>query len=84
MLSDEDREQDSDRWSSYTAYGQEVWQILAQWMWNLRQELSQQWQPTLMRLTEFSPSQTKALPSANLSSAEPSDRAPRNGRVQRE
>ena len=35
--------------------GQETWQILSQWMWNLRQELSQQWQPTSMRLTEFSP-----------------------------
>ena len=55
VLSDEDREQDSDRWSSYTTYGQEIWQILSQWMWNLRQELSQQWQPTSMRLTEFAP-----------------------------
>lgn len=55
VLSDEDREQDADRWSSYTTHGQEVWQILSQWVWNLRQELSQQWQPTSMRLTEFSP-----------------------------
>jgi hypothetical protein len=55
VLADEDREQDSDRWSSYTTYGQETWQILAQWIWNLRQELSQQWQPTSMRLTEFAP-----------------------------
>ncbi len=55
VLSDEDREQDSDRWSSYTTCGQETWQILSQWMWNLRQELSQQWQPTSMRLTEFAP-----------------------------
>jgi hypothetical protein len=55
VLSDEDREQDADRWSSYTPHGQEVWQILSQWVWNLRQELSQQWQPTSMRLTEFSP-----------------------------
>src|SRR6266704_861021 len=54
VLADEDREQDSDRWSSYTTQGQEVWQILAQWMWNLRQGLSQRWQPTSMRLTEFS------------------------------
>ena len=36
VLSDEDREQDSDRWSSYTTHGQEVWQILAHWVWNLR------------------------------------------------
>ena len=55
VLADEDREQDSDRWSSYTPHGQEVWQILSQWVWNLRQDLSQQWQPTSMRLTEFSP-----------------------------
>jgi hypothetical protein len=55
VLSDEDREQDSDRWSSYTTSGQETWQILSQWIWNLRQELSQQWQPTSMRLTEFAP-----------------------------
>jgi hypothetical protein len=55
VLFDEDQEQDSDRWSSYTPFGQETWQILSQWMWNLRQELSQQWQPTSMRLTEFAP-----------------------------
>src|SRR2546429_6349527 len=40
-----------------------IWQILSQWMWNLRQELSQQWQPTSMRLTEFSPPRTESLPS---------------------
>ncbi len=55
VLADEDREQDSDRWSSYTPHGQEVWQILAQWVWNLRQELRKPRQPTSMRLTEFSP-----------------------------
>jgi hypothetical protein len=55
VLADEDREQDSDRWSSYTANGQETWQIIAQWIWNLRQELSHQWRPTSMRLTEFAP-----------------------------
>ena len=55
VLADEDREQDADRWSSYTPCGQEVWQILSQWVWNLRQEMSQQWQPTEMRLTSISP-----------------------------
>ena len=55
VLADEDREQDSDRWSSYTPCGQEIWQILSQWMWNLRQELRKPRQPTSMRLTEFSP-----------------------------
>ena len=55
VLADEDREQDSDRWSSYTPSGQETWQILSQWIWNLRQELRKPRQPTSMRLTEFSP-----------------------------
>jgi len=39
VLSDEDKEQNFDRWCSYTACGQEFWQIIAQWMWNLRLEL---------------------------------------------
>lgn len=65
VLADEGHEQDSDRWSSYTPHGQETWQILSHWMWNLRQELSQQWQPTSMRLTKFSPPRTEALPSAD-------------------
>jgi hypothetical protein len=66
VLADEDLEQDSDRWSSYTPHGQEVWQILSQWIWNLRQELSPQWQPTSMRLTEFSPPpRTESLPFPN-------------------
>ncbi len=75
VLADEDREQDSDRWSSYTPHGQEVWQILSQWVWNLRQELSQQWQPTSMRLTEFSPPHTEAPPSRDPSVVGSSDRA---------
>jgi hypothetical protein len=31
VLSDEDREQDPDRWCSQTPCGQECWQILSQW-----------------------------------------------------
>jgi hypothetical protein len=34
VLSDEDQEQDPDRWCSHTACGQEFWQILSQWVWN--------------------------------------------------
>lgn len=33
----EDQETDPDRWGSQTPFGQECWQILAQWIWNLRQ-----------------------------------------------
>jgi hypothetical protein len=53
VLSDEDKEQDADRWCSYTANGQEFWQILSQWMWNLRLELGHRLHPTPMRTTEL-------------------------------
>jgi hypothetical protein len=53
VLSDEDKEQDFDRWCSYTACGQEFWQIIAQWIWNLRLELGHLLSPTAMRTTAF-------------------------------
>lgn len=56
-LADEDQEQDADRWCSHTPAGQECWQILAQWMWNLRIELSQLAQPTALRTTELAEAQ---------------------------
>jgi hypothetical protein len=55
VLADEDSEQDPDRWCSHTACGQEFWQILSQWMWNLRLELGQHLSATAMRTTEFAP-----------------------------
>jgi hypothetical protein len=54
VLSDEDKEQAPDRWCSHTAWGQEFWLILAQWIWNLRLELGHALRPTSMRTTEFS------------------------------
>jgi hypothetical protein len=36
VLSDEDAEQDPDRWCSHSACGQEFWQLLSQWVWNSR------------------------------------------------
>ncbi len=38
-LEDEDIEQEPDRWCSHSAWGQEAWQIVAQWTWNLRLEV---------------------------------------------
>jgi hypothetical protein len=38
-LADEDQEQDPDRWCSHSAHGQECWQVISQWVWNLRLEL---------------------------------------------
>lgn len=55
VLADEDVEQDPDRWCSHTPCGQEFWQILSQWVWNLRLELGQNLSPTQMRTTEFAP-----------------------------
>lgn len=55
VLADEDMEQEPDRWCSCTPCGQEFWQIISQWLWNLRLELGQQLTPTAMRVTEFAP-----------------------------
>ncbi len=54
-LSDEDQEIDPDRWCSHSAWGQECWQLVAQWVWNLRLELGHQLQPDPIRTTEFAP-----------------------------
>jgi hypothetical protein len=60
-LSDEDQEIDPDRWCSHSAWGQECWQVVAQWVWNLRLELGHQLHPDPVRTTEFAP----ALPPHN-------------------
>jgi hypothetical protein len=64
LLADEDQEQDPDRWCSYTPWGQECWQILSQWVWNLRLELGQQLHPTPFRLTELAPTLPPPPPAA--------------------
>jgi hypothetical protein len=55
VLADEEIEQDPDHWCSHTPCGQEFWQIIGQWVWNLRLELGQQLSPAQMRTTEFAP-----------------------------
>lgn len=60
-LEDEDIEQEPDRWCSHSAWGQEAWQIVAQWTWNLRLELGHILAPEAVRTTEFAP----ALPEQN-------------------
>lgn len=63
VLADEDTEQDPDRWCSHTACGQQFWQILSQWLWNLRLERGQHLSATAMRTTEFAPAlQTEPVP----------------------
>jgi hypothetical protein len=71
-LSDEDQEIDPDRWCSHSAWGQEVWQCIAQWVWNLRLELGHHLQPEPLRTTEFAP----ALPPSPPHTAPASGYAP--------
>src|SRR5713101_4994986 len=61
-LADEDLEQDPDRWCSHAACGQEIWQIVNQWVWNLRLELGHQLHPDPVRTTEFAAAITPASP----------------------
>lgn len=59
-LADEDQEQDPDRWCSHTPCGQECWQIVSQWVWNLRLEWGHQLAPAPLRTTEFAPARAAA------------------------
>jgi hypothetical protein len=54
-LCDEDIEQEPDRWCSHAAWGQECWQIIAQWIWNLRGEVGHHLLPDPVRTTQFAP-----------------------------
>src|SRR6266496_5599966 len=68
-LSDEDSEQDPDRWCSQAAWGQECWQIINQWVWNLRLELGHRLHPDPVRTTEFAPAHlAEQAPVANAAS----------------
>ena len=60
VLTDEDVEEDPDRWCSYAAGGQELWQIACQWVWNLRLTLGKTMQAGELREMEWAPA--KASP----------------------
>jgi hypothetical protein len=74
-LGDEDQEIDPDRWCSHAAWGQECWQLIAQWVWNLRLELGHQLHSDPVRTTEFAP----ALPPSPPHTAPASGYAPPEG-----
>jgi hypothetical protein len=63
-LADEDSEQEPDRWCSHAAWGQECWQIISQWIWNLRVELGHLLHPDPVRTTEFAPAHLTQQPQA--------------------
>ncbi|MFV9505684.1 MAG: hypothetical protein AB4911_14105 [Oscillochloridaceae bacterium umkhey_bin13] len=60
VLSDEDTEQAPDRWCSHTPCGQEFWQILSQWVWNIRLRLGRIAQPQPLRWTTWEPERDSA------------------------
>jgi hypothetical protein len=59
-LADEDQEQDPDRWCSHAPCGQECWQIVSQWVWDLRLEVGHRLEPGPLRTTEFAPAIAQA------------------------
>jgi hypothetical protein len=75
-LSDEDQEIDPDRWCSHSAWGQEAWQCVAQWVWNLRLELGHQLEQTPLRTTEFA---AALPPPSEPTAARPASSAPASG-----
>jgi hypothetical protein len=66
LLADEDAELDTDRWCSHSLAGQEAFQILAQWIWNLRLELGHHLTNAPVRTTALAsaiaPAPNAALP----------------------
>jgi hypothetical protein len=72
VLADEDQEQDPDRWCSHAPAGQEAWQIISPWVWNLRLELGHQLHAEPVRTTDFAP----ALPPPSPQTAPASGYAP--------
>jgi hypothetical protein len=75
-LSDEDNEQDPDRWCSHAAWGQECWQVVSQWVWNLRLELGHRLEPTPLRTTEVAPA---LPPHSEQPATRPASSAPASG-----
>lgn len=57
-LADEDLEGDPDRWCSLSASGQEFWQVVWQWVWNLRLACSAGCTHDPLREIEWAPPQT--------------------------
>ena len=77
VLADEDQEQDPDRWCSQTPCGQEFWQLIAQWVWNLRLSFGHLTHPTPVRTTLFAASVEPSLaqpPAASATAQSPDER----------
>jgi hypothetical protein len=83
VLSDEDAEQDPDRWCSGTPQGQEFWQVISQWVWKTRVELGSVAQEAALRQTRWSAAET-AVPSVPVAPPEAVQRSEGGTAVQLE
>jgi hypothetical protein len=63
-LADEDVEGDPDRWCSYSPAGQELWQVVWQWVWNLRLALGCRLVDEPIRAIEWAAPQVASTPTA--------------------
>ena len=54
-------EGDPDRWCSHSAVGQELWQIVCHWVWNLRLALGHTLQGGEQRKIEWAPPKEATL-----------------------
>jgi hypothetical protein len=61
VLADEDAEGDPDRWGSHAECGQELWQIVCHWVWNLRLALGHALQGGEQREIEWAPPKEATL-----------------------
>lgn len=61
VLADEDVEGDPDRWCSHAGCGQELWQIVCHWVWNLRLALGHALQGGEQREIEWAPPKEATL-----------------------
>jgi len=61
-LADEDVEGDPDRWRPYSPVGQELWQVVWQWIWNLRLALGWRLADEPVRSIEWAPPRTAPSP----------------------
>jgi len=78
-LAQEDQEQDPDRWCSAHPAGQECWQLLSQWVWNVRVRLGAAAGSAKVRRTLWAPAQAPTdatAPPAETTAAGANDHGP--------
>ena len=70
-LAEEDRELELDRWCSGHPEGQELWQWLGQWVWNVRLRLGAAARDTVVRQTEWAAALPPQAPTTRPTSEAP-------------